>query len=49
MVFFGDVNKQYTLIFGDANELAIFLVILIDSQYVVMRFNWPFLVTGKSQ
>ncbi len=21
---FGDVNKQYTLVFGDANELAIF-------------------------
>jgi hypothetical protein len=29
--FFGDVNKQYTLVFGDANELAIFLVMLIDS------------------
>jgi hypothetical protein len=24
-VFFGDVNKQYTLVFGDANELAVFL------------------------
>jgi hypothetical protein len=23
-VFFGDVNKQCTLVFGDANELAIF-------------------------
>ena len=23
-VFFGDVNKQYTLVFGDANELAVF-------------------------
>jgi hypothetical protein len=48
-VFFGDVNKQYTLVFGDAHELAIFLVILMDSRYVVMQMNWPFLVTGESQ
>ncbi len=27
--FFCDVNKQYTLVFGDANELAVFL-----------RFKW---------
>jgi hypothetical protein len=24
MSIFGDVNKQYTLVFGDANELAVF-------------------------
>ena len=47
--FFGAVNKQYTLVFGDANELAIFLVMLMDSQYVAMQMNWPFLVTGESQ
>jgi hypothetical protein len=47
--FFGDVNKQYTLEFGDANESAIFLVMLMDSGYVVMQMNWPFLVTGESQ
>jgi hypothetical protein len=47
--FFGDVNKQYTLVFGDANGSAIFLVMLMDSQYVVMQMNWPFLVTGESQ
>ncbi len=41
-VFFGDVNKQYTLVFGDANELAGVLVMLIDSRYVVMQMNWPF-------
>ena len=40
--FFGDVNKQYTLVFGDANELAVFLVMLMDSRYVVMQMNWPF-------
>ncbi len=48
-VFFGDVNTQYTLVFGDANELANFLVMIMDSRYVVMQMNWPFLVTGKSQ
>jgi hypothetical protein len=48
-VFFCDVNKQYTLVFGDANELAVFLVMLMDSRYVVMQMNWPFLVTGESQ
>jgi hypothetical protein len=37
-IFFGDVNKQYTMVFGDANESAIFLM-LIDSQYVVMQMN----------
>ncbi len=46
---FGDVNKQYTLVFGDANELAVFLVMLMDSLYVVMHMNWPCLVTGESQ
>jgi hypothetical protein len=40
--FFGDVNKQYTLVFGDAHELAVFLVMLMDRQYVVMQMNWPF-------
>jgi hypothetical protein len=49
MFYFGDVNKQYTLVFGDANELAIFLVMLMDSHYVVMQMNCPFLVTGESQ
>ncbi len=48
-VFFGGVDKQYTLVFVDANELAIFLVMLMDSRYVVMQMNWPFLVTGESQ
>jgi hypothetical protein len=47
-IFFGDVDKQYTLVFGDANELAVFLVMLMDSWYVVMQMNWPFLVTGES-
>ncbi len=41
-VFFGYVNKQYTLVFGDANESAIFFVMLIDVRYVVMQMNWPF-------
>jgi hypothetical protein len=35
--FFGDVNKQYTFVFGDANELAVFLVMLMGSLYVVMQ------------
>ncbi len=48
-VFFCDVNKQYTLVLGDANESAIFLVMLMDSWYVVMQMNWPFLVTSESQ
>ena len=48
-VFFCDVNKQYTLVIGDANELAVFLVMLMVSWYVVMQMNWPFLVTGESQ
>jgi hypothetical protein len=48
-IFFGDVNKQYTLVFGDAKELAVYLVMLMDSRYVVMQMNWPFLVTGESQ
>jgi hypothetical protein len=39
MVFFGDVNKQYTLVFGDANESAILFVMLTDSRYVVMQMN----------
>jgi hypothetical protein len=47
--FFGDVNKQYALVFGDANESAIFLVMLMDSRYVVMQMNWSFLVTDESQ
>jgi hypothetical protein len=42
-VFFCDVNKQNTLVFGDANESALFLVMLMDSWYVVMQMNWPFL------
>jgi hypothetical protein len=49
MVFFGDVDKQYTLVFGDAHESAVIFVMLIDSLYVVMQMNWPFLVTGESQ
>jgi hypothetical protein len=49
MGLFCDVNKQYTLVFGDANELAVFLVMLMDRRYVVMQMNWPFLVTGESQ
>jgi hypothetical protein len=44
-----DVDKQYTLAFGDANELAVFFVMFMDGQYVVMQMNWPFLVTGESQ
>jgi hypothetical protein len=47
--FFGDVNKQYTLVFGDANESAIFVVMLMDKWYAVMQINWPFLVTGELQ
>jgi hypothetical protein len=47
-VFFGDVNKQYTLVFGDATELAIFLVMLMNSWFVVMQMNWPFLVIGDN-
>jgi hypothetical protein len=47
-VFFGDVTKQYTLVFGDANELVGVLVMLMDSRYVVMQMNRPFLVTGES-
>jgi hypothetical protein len=46
---FGDANKQYTLVFGDANEIGHFLAMLMDSPYVVMQINWPFLVTGGSQ
>ncbi len=38
-IFYGDVNKQYTLVFGDANELALFLVMLMDRRYVVMQMN----------
>ena len=49
MGFFGDVNKQYSLVFGDANVLAVYFVMLIDRRYVVMQMNWPFLVTGESQ
>jgi hypothetical protein len=45
----GDVNKQYTLVFCDANEIDRFLVMLLDSRYVVMQTNWPFLVSGESQ
>jgi hypothetical protein len=46
---FGDVNKQYTLVFGDSNEIGRFFVMLLDSGYVVKQSNWPFLVTGESQ
>jgi hypothetical protein len=42
MSIFGDVNKQYTLVFGDANESAVFFVMLMDSQYMVMQMNWSF-------
>jgi hypothetical protein len=42
-------DKQYTLVFGDANESTVFCVMLMDSRYVVMQMNWPFLVTGESQ
>jgi hypothetical protein len=42
-------DKQYTLVFGDANESVGVLVMLMDSRYVVMQMNWPFLVTGESQ
>ncbi len=42
MGIFGDVNKQYTLVFGDADELTGVLVMLMDSRYVVMQMNWPF-------
>jgi hypothetical protein len=56
----GDVNKQgycFELVmfmdkrysFGDVNEKDVFLVMLMDSRYVVMQMNWPFLVTGESQ
>ncbi len=38
-VFFGDVNKQYALVFGDANKLVDFFVMLMDSRYVVMQMN----------
>jgi hypothetical protein len=37
------------LVFGDATESIISLVMFIDSWYVVMQMNWPFLVTGESQ
>ncbi len=49
MGIFCDVNKQYTLVFGDANELAIFFVMLMDSRYVVVQMNWPFMVAGESR
>jgi hypothetical protein len=39
---FGDVNKQFTLVLGDANEIGRFLVMLMDSQDVVMQINWAF-------
>jgi hypothetical protein len=48
-VFFGDVSKKCKLVFGDANESAGVLVMLMDSRYVVMQMNWPFLVTVESQ
>ncbi len=48
-IFFCDVDKQYTLVFGDANLTGRFLVMLIDSQYVVTQINGPFLVTDESQ
>jgi hypothetical protein len=46
---FGDVTKQYTLVFGDENEIGRDLVMVMDSRYVVIQMNWPFLVTGESQ
>jgi hypothetical protein len=39
MGIFCDVNKQYTLVFGDASESAGVLVMLMDSRYVVMQMN----------
>jgi hypothetical protein len=47
--FFGDVNKQLSLVFGGATESTVCFVMLFDSWYVVMQMNWPFLVTGESQ
>jgi hypothetical protein len=49
MGFFGDVNKQYSLVFGDANVLAVYFLMLMDRWYMVMQMIWPFLVTGESQ
>jgi hypothetical protein len=48
-VFFGDVNKQSSLVFGDATESIVYFVMLFDRWYVAMQMNWPFLVTGESQ
>ena len=41
------MDRRYS--FGDVNEKAVFLVMLMGSRYVVMQMNWPFLVTGESQ
>ncbi len=40
--FFGDVNKQLSLVFGDATESTIYFVMLFDRWYVVMQMNSPF-------
>ncbi len=50
-VYFSDFNKLVEcqlVVFGDVHEL-VFFVMLMDSRYVVMQTNWPFLVTGESQ
>jgi hypothetical protein len=37
--------------FSDVNEMGncYQLVLLMDSEYLVMQMNWPILVMGKSQ
>jgi hypothetical protein len=40
--FFGDVNKQLSLVFDDATESTVYFVMLFDRWYVVMQMNSPF-------
>jgi hypothetical protein len=40
--FFGEVNKQLSLVFGDATESIVYFVMLFDRWYVVMQMNSPF-------
>ncbi len=41
-VFFGDFNKQLSLVFGGATESTVYFVMLFDRWIVVMQMNWPF-------
>jgi hypothetical protein len=48
-VFFGDVYSNIHWYLVMQMNWSFFLVMLMDSQYVVMQMNLPFLVTGESQ